>query len=413
MCKVDMLRALLNQRLGAAVEEIVVVLGRTIAEYEEELCRQRQLLDAVFKNPQIALQRENISEEDRYPEQQEWRSVVEQHVKEEELEPPHMSKEEEPQAPNIKEEVEEEEPSCINEDDNTRLPLAGVPVKNEAEGQSGKEDRILASPSRRDDITSHSTNTDDDEHSKGVVAQTRCQCSQCDDTFVSGSALKAHMVIHTGQELHILSARGQKFPKNAKIMTHASADTGAKPYVCSVCEKGFARKDFLLAHKRTHTGEKPYSCPICNACFGHRSGLFYHKRSHTGEKPYTCSVCNRAFIQKSSLTSHMRNHSQEKPFYCCNTAFCDQSSLSVHVTTHSLDKSSVLERTHASNSRKPINAHPGPKGFSCSSCEETFSRHEALLAHTRLHTGVKPFWCSVCNTSFSYQSSLINHIKTH
>lgn len=51
-----MLRALLNQRLSAAVEEIFVMLERTIAEYEEELCRtreenvrQRQMLDAVFR----------------------------------------------------------------------------------------------------------------------------------------------------------------------------------------------------------------------------------------------------------------------------------------------------------------------------------------------------------------------------
>lgn len=58
MCKVEMLRALLNQRLNAAVEEVFVVFERTIAEYEEELCRtkeenerQRQLLDAVFKKP--------------------------------------------------------------------------------------------------------------------------------------------------------------------------------------------------------------------------------------------------------------------------------------------------------------------------------------------------------------------------
>lgn len=60
MCKVRMLRALLNQRLSAAVEEIFVMLERTIAEYEEELCRtreenerQRQLLDAVVKKQNV------------------------------------------------------------------------------------------------------------------------------------------------------------------------------------------------------------------------------------------------------------------------------------------------------------------------------------------------------------------------
>lgn len=66
MCKVEMLRAFLNQRLSAAVDEIVVVFERTIAEYEEELCRtkeenerQRQLLDAIFI-PQVSVQRPGL-----------------------------------------------------------------------------------------------------------------------------------------------------------------------------------------------------------------------------------------------------------------------------------------------------------------------------------------------------------------
>ncbi|XP_061669676.1 uncharacterized protein LOC133497641 isoform X3 [Syngnathoides biaculeatus] len=56
MCKVEAIRALLNARLSAAVEEICLVLRRTVAEYEEELClakkeneRQRQQLDAVCR----------------------------------------------------------------------------------------------------------------------------------------------------------------------------------------------------------------------------------------------------------------------------------------------------------------------------------------------------------------------------
>ncbi|TDH10084.1 hypothetical protein EPR50_G00071370 [Perca flavescens] len=63
MCKVQMLRALVEQRLTAAAEEIFGLFERTIAEYEEELCRskeenerQRELLDAVY-NPQLRLHR--------------------------------------------------------------------------------------------------------------------------------------------------------------------------------------------------------------------------------------------------------------------------------------------------------------------------------------------------------------------
>ena len=47
MPKVQTLRVFMKQRLTAAAEEIFELFERTIAEYEEELCRQRKLLDAV------------------------------------------------------------------------------------------------------------------------------------------------------------------------------------------------------------------------------------------------------------------------------------------------------------------------------------------------------------------------------
>ena len=66
MCKVQMLRALVEQRLTAAAEEIFGLFERTIAEYEEELCRskeknerQQKLLDAVF-SPQLRLHRAGL-----------------------------------------------------------------------------------------------------------------------------------------------------------------------------------------------------------------------------------------------------------------------------------------------------------------------------------------------------------------
>ena len=49
MSKIQRLRAFVSQRLSAAAEEIFELYEGTIAEYEEELCRQRELLDAVLR----------------------------------------------------------------------------------------------------------------------------------------------------------------------------------------------------------------------------------------------------------------------------------------------------------------------------------------------------------------------------
>ncbi|XP_077395970.1 uncharacterized protein LOC144032145 isoform X3 [Festucalex cinctus] len=124
MCKVQMLRALLNQRLSAAVEEIFVVFERTIAEYEEELCRtkeenrrQRQLLDAFTRA---------VVSEDLSTEQQELSSRVEQ-------------QEPEAEAPCVKEEKEEhtigQEGEPLQELEEEEILLKRVIVKsNDDEG---------------------------------------------------------------------------------------------------------------------------------------------------------------------------------------------------------------------------------------------------------------------------------------
>ncbi|KAM6938654.1 uncharacterized protein PEZ65_004908 [Lycodopsis pacificus] len=102
MSKVQMLRSLVNQRLTAAAEEIFGLFERTIAEYEEELCRskeanerQQRQLRAVFI-PQLRLHRADVQQllvvqEEVPPEQQEWSSSLDQ----EDPEPPHIKEEQE------------------------------------------------------------------------------------------------------------------------------------------------------------------------------------------------------------------------------------------------------------------------------------------------------------------------------
>lgn len=52
----EYLREFVNERLTVAAEEIFRVVKRTIVEYEQELERQRRLLDMVWK-PEVRLHR--------------------------------------------------------------------------------------------------------------------------------------------------------------------------------------------------------------------------------------------------------------------------------------------------------------------------------------------------------------------
>ena len=59
MSSVEFLRDLINERLTSAAEEIFQVFQKTVVEYEEEISRQRRLLDIVLK-PEIKLHRTGL-----------------------------------------------------------------------------------------------------------------------------------------------------------------------------------------------------------------------------------------------------------------------------------------------------------------------------------------------------------------
>nr|XP_057945596.1 zinc finger protein 287-like [Doryrhamphus excisus] len=345
MCQVQMLRALVNQRLTAAVEEIFVVLERTIAEYEEELSRtkeenerQRQLLDAVFRKQEVVLHRADVSEEDLHPVQQEWNLSVEQ---------------EPPRPPLIQVKEEGEHPEGPEE-----FPAVGVPVKSEDDEDEGEEkreaeppteadgdhcggspaDKLLAPLSDSEHTTSHSPDTDDDDDEDST----------------------ADMTCHPGE----------------------------KPPVCLVCGKTFRHRDNLKRHARIHAGERAYSCSFCHAVFSVRSGLMQHLRTHTGERPFTCSLCGERFSHRGHLKRHERTHTGEKPFPCslCGLKF----SRKTHLTTH-------------------MRTHTGEKPYPCSFCGKRFSLKGNLTSHERRHTGEKVFSCSVCDERFSYKYQVSGH----
>ncbi|KAJ0066248.1 hypothetical protein NL108_004127 [Boleophthalmus pectinirostris] len=99
MSKSQTLRALVNERLTAAAEEIFALFERTIAEYEEEVCRSKEenqrkqeLLDSILspsKSPGPGLNQD----------------------------PPHT--------PRIKEEPQEQEEPTVKQEEHTLLVQVG------------------------------------------------------------------------------------------------------------------------------------------------------------------------------------------------------------------------------------------------------------------------------------------------
>ncbi|XP_061896933.1 gastrula zinc finger protein XlCGF48.2-like [Entelurus aequoreus] len=310
MSTLHMLRALVDQRLTAAVEEIFVVLERTIAEYEAELSRTKeenyQLLDAVFKKHQVVLHRTDVVEEHLPREQEEEpqpHHIKEEedvphshHIKEggEEPQPPHITEEDEtpqthsvklslhikgqaedplvlhsknekedPLSPHIKEEEEEHSISQhvegVEEVDVTKMPVTGVPVKSEDDEVKGESEEKRSSSS-----TQHMTTEADGDHCGGSQAdKILAPLSDSEDTTSHSPDTDDEHSKHD-----------------------ATCHTDNTHFTCSHCHNTFKYPSYLKRHMRTHTGEKPFSCSECGKSFVINGNLKVHMRTHTGEKPF-------------------------------------------------------------------------------------------------------------------------------
>nr|XP_057928194.1 zinc finger and SCAN domain-containing protein 22-like [Doryrhamphus excisus] len=349
MCKVQMFRALMEQRLNAAVEEICGLFERIIAEYEAELSRtkeekerQREVLEAVLEPRLRKAENQQGSVESLEgvtSEHQEWSSSVCQ---------------EEPQHSRIKVEEEEvgtnmdgEQLQGPEEADITKFPLTGVPVKNENDEDKAQangehcgrpeSDSHLAPLSDMDDMMSHSSEADDSDDTREPAESnddTHFICTECGKSFGKMKILRQHMMTHIQRSDAEFSCPecGKMFPIKRNLNRHMVTHSGVKPHACSVCGNKFSRSHHLKRHMRLHTKEKVFPCSVCTKRFSQRCDLVTHMRTHNQEQSLPCMMCARGFSKKSHLERHIRTHTGEKPFSCtvCEKRFTRKEHIKLH-----------------------------------------------------------------------------------
>ncbi|XP_075338704.1 uncharacterized protein LOC142398548 [Odontesthes bonariensis] len=339
MSSVQHLREFISQRLTAAAEEIFSEFEKTIVQYEEEIDRQRGLLDISWK-PQIKLHTAELSlqhviaEENILSDQQlcnqEGNSSLEQ---------------KEPKLPQLKEEQEEAEPPQFKEEQEELCPSH--------EGEQflirQKTDFLMVNPANEESDHKNSEPNSNQLHShnsalsvlKGQITEYTdvikpYTCNALGKKVSHLSLLKCDKISHTGEKLYSCKICEKTFSLNSSLLRHMRTHTGEKPYSCKVCDKSFSQSGILLSHMTTHTGEKLYSCKLCKKRFSLSSSVLRHMRTHTGERPYPCKICEKRFSLSTSLLRHMRTHTGEKLYPCkiCGKRFSVSSSLLRHMRTH-------------------------------------------------------------------------------
>ncbi|XP_070830086.1 zinc finger protein 665-like [Chaetodon trifascialis] len=329
MSKAQTLRAFVEQRLTAAAEEIIELFERTITEYEEELCGQRKLLDAVFQ-PDVRLHRADVqqllvSQEEDPPEQQDCLDSLDQ--------------EDPPELPHMKEEQEElwtnqegEQLGELEEADISKFTLS-VPVKSEEEADEEEPQSSQLHQRQTEQMNTGS----DGEDCRGPGPDRNLNPDELQPAFHNTTSDSSESETDDSSEWEESREppSGLKPLQNNEVSgSDMECNSGKASF--SSCATSPGSKEHLQKHNGIQTGEEPFSCSVCGVRFTLSSSLTSHLRVHTGEKPFTCSVCEANFSSRSKLSRHMRMHNREKPFSCtvCGKGFAQNSHLKRHSTVH-------------------------------------------------------------------------------
>lgn len=167
-----------------------------------------------------------------------------------------------------------------------------------------------ASYNRRGNMGQHRKTHFVIENGEPRLIEEGIRCSICRKKVTSLLMLKYHLAKHSGEKkAYVCTVCGKCFSTGSQLKVHQFLHTGERPYMCRVCSKGFRTEAIMKQHYLAlHTDEHPHECPFCDRKFKRLQSLIVHKRTHTGERPFPCPICGRAFAQKGDMMKHTKIH---------------------------------------------------------------------------------------------------------
>uniref|UniRef100_UPI0037E76E01 zinc finger protein 32-like n=1 Tax=Semicossyphus pulcher TaxID=241346 RepID=UPI0037E76E01 len=263
MSSVECLREFVNERLTAAAEEIFGFFKRTIVEYEQELDRQRRLLDIVWK-PHIKLQRIELPQQ-------------------------HVCK---------VEEVFDDQQLC-NQERNSTLDQESPDIKEEQKELCiSQEEQLLLK--QQTDILILTSSSEENDHSEPELK------------------INHQRLFHNSHVTENQHSKGGKHGYSGSLR-----DAGPDPK--EILHTSRSHNDFFYnpklpdIHRNTHTGQNCFQCDKCGKAFRYKSKFQRHLNVHTGEKVYVCRICRKRFNDRSNLSRHIRGHTSEEPYSCLHS----------------------------------------------------------------------------------------------
>uniref|UniRef100_A0A3B3DIJ9 C2H2-type domain-containing protein n=1 Tax=Oryzias melastigma TaxID=30732 RepID=A0A3B3DIJ9_ORYME len=472
MSSLQSLRELISERLAAAAEEIFRLCEGTIVQYEQELCRQRRLLDICWK-PQlqlhhIVLPQHWSTEEDLCNQQRNFR------VDQENPEPPQTPEElQDPEPSPMKEEPGE---LCISQDEEQldlkqetetlmEIPALEEHVDSEADGNNQQSFNGTDTQDEEGNQHEESTSTPDEE----TEPQNRDQRKRRDRSHVQSVAsshmsevLPQHWVIEEdhlwNQQRNFREEQNDPEPPQIPEELQDPEPSPMKEEPGELCisqdeeqldlkqetetlmeipaleehvdseADGNNQQSFNGTDSQDEEGnqhEESTSTPDEETEPQNRDQRKRRDRSHVQSvvsSHMSEGQCDSYVRRKLKMKTFVKEHKQSPKEKRRSSTESGKRTRIPHVSVHMKTKSD--ERPHvckecdksfsyASKLKRHTRTHTGEKPFSCKECDKRFSQMCTVKLHMITHTGEKPFSCKECDKSFRDKSGLRTHMRTH
>jgi hypothetical protein len=206
------------------------------------------------------------------------------------------------------------------------------------------------------------------EHKNKVhCTEKKWKCDQCPDkAFSTKAIMREHLKRHN-----------PSFKRRVKA-------------VCTVCDRKFVSKSAHRDHMFIHSGQKRYQCEHCTAAFMHLTDFKRHNWTHVGS-PFSCKKCGKYMDRPSHLRAHeaagcggeyvgrRRNFKQFKG---------DDSKPDASSSEESESEDDVIEHNVEIQTESA-----GILSYSCGKCYDQFASESEFAMHmTTTHHGSKSIY---------------------